>query len=232
MSQPKSSGSSHGPRSRRDPKRWQVDIIQPEKLEDFEQTFSGAASIRGYNPPMTLLKHHSEHRLVIQRHLESGGKYDIIVGREGARAVREMYDIWRDEVGSQKIGELLRRANVAFFNQEGKIRHQDGPCQLDLHTEIHEWGPMKSDLRGFSFFLFEKRDGSRSALLYLLGEPFAELFIVPMYAIRISEVEPAGGGIYEKLEGVFKKRWRVLSESDVIEHHPTSFPEFVKQRAL
>lgn len=191
-----------------------IDIIKPQDIAHFRQSFSEAHRIRAYNPPLTLLEEtDADHRRVITSHLIAPDAiYNMIVGDEGASKLTHLYSRWETEAPDS----CLQRLNVEFFEHQEK-----------LHTHIHAWGILQEDLRGFSFFLIDYRNGCRAVLIYLLGAPFAPTFEVPQYAIRITEPVEQPQGVYAQLSHTFDTRWRSLKLSPDRRDHPMTLPDFV-----
>lgn len=195
------------------------EIINPADPSVFNDCFGSAVWILAYNPPLTLLEKSKDHRNVIYANLiNSKFVYKMIVSRKGAGRICVVLDRWREEHGNH-IEEYSNKISVINYDHEA-----------DLHTMITDWGVLRADLRGLSFFVIKHQDGKRTALLYLLGKPFVETFDVPDQAIRITG---NSNEMYAHLKELFWKRWNGLNtcdNPDYAEKSLTHFYENIKKK--
>jgi hypothetical protein len=196
-----------------------VRAINPHNPDDFRSVFAGAELIRAYNPPLTLLTTRPEHRKVIFDVLSGSQdvEYRAIVGKIGAARMLELYRKCLEEHPRRTANLALNKMLVSWFD------HPD-----DLHTTVQKWDFLQpKDLRGLSFFLVEYVSRERrTALLYILGEPFAAKFEVPKQSLEIHESgEPQD--IFNLLLGTFDERWMDLLART--ESRPCPLPDFCSE---
>lgn len=178
------------------------EIVKPADLTVFKECFFSAERILAYNPPLTLLTNSKDHRSVIYANLmDTRFSYRMIVNRVGANRLCSLRDLWESDHGSIK-DEYLKKISAIVYDHAA-----------NLHTEIPEWGVLKNDLRGLSFFIIKHADERRTALLYILGEPFANSFVVPEFAIKVTGVRQSNE-LYTELKALFWKRWNELDGCD------------------
>lgn len=187
----------------------QVELLKPQELAQFEKVFSGAKTVRAYNPPLTVLIRQPAHRDVIFNVLnDSGSVYRMIAGRSLLARLQQLRAQWFIQKTPTHSDETLR----GYFSKMKVIFY---PHENDLYSEVQNWIKRDTDLRGLSFFLVDA-GARKSVLLYILGSPFVSDFAVPATAIHISMDISTDSGIpfplYQSMKDEYERRWGLLMD--------------------